>query len=149
MSHKFITILLVASAILVGCRKDSAAAEKPTAVAATPARQAGPNDVTLRIRKLGGADGKQVMNKLTVVTPIGDDFTVTEQVGTTQLELRGKVVDLKDGKYRVSYDYTETSASGQQKLKSLIELQPNTEKEIGGIVGGEGTERIVLSLARP
>ena len=106
-------------------------------------------DVTLRIRKLGGADGKQVMNEMTVVTPLDDEFTITEQVGTTQLEFRGKVLDLKDGNYRVSYRYAETSPNGRQQLQSLVEMRPNTEKELGGLQGIEARETVVLALSRP
>jgi hypothetical protein len=137
-----------------GCRNDSTAAataqQQATPQSKADARpRAAENEVTVRIRKLGGADGKQLMNELVVATPIGDDFAVTEQIGARQLEFRGKVLDLKDGRYRVSYDYAETSADGRQQLKSLIEMRASDEKEVGGVQGAGGMETVVLSLSRP
>ena len=140
-----------------GCRRDSGSTgQGPADPSGTPGSSGASavtpqasSDLRLLIRKLGGPDGKQVVNQITVLTPPGDDFTVTEQVGATQLELRGKVVDLKDGTYRVSYDYAETSASGRQQLKSLVEMRPDTEREIGRLAGAEATETFVLSLSRP
>ena len=140
----------------VACRKDATATKTATAEskvtphANTNARpQAAENEVTVRIRKLGGADGKQLMNELAVATPIGDDFAVTEQVGTKQLEFRGNVLDLKNGEYRISYNYTETSPDGVQNLKSSIEMPPNTEEKVGGLLGASGDETFVLSVSRP
>jgi hypothetical protein len=152
------TVLLVClAAIICSCTKNAPPAQQsPPTVNATAVRPQSPSDVTVQIRKLGGPDKKQVLNSLKVATPIDDEFTVTEQVGSTQLELRGKVLDLKDGKYRVVYDYAETSATGRQRLKSLIEMPLNSEKEIGGVLGrGDGgddsgaMETVVLSLSRP
>jgi len=148
-------LILIAVTALQGCRKDSATPPPLTPSPSTrgPASVRTPtaSNVVVRIRKLGGADGKQLLNQIAVTTPLNEDFTVTEQVGTTQLELRGRVLDLKDGMYRVSYDYAETSASGRQELKSLIELTANSEKQVGGLRGqdGETMETVVLSLSRP
>jgi hypothetical protein len=148
-----VCVLVITAA--AGCRNDSTAAAAAAHQQATPqskadARpQAAEIELTVRIRKLGGADGKQLMNELVVATPIGDDFAVTEQIGARQLEFRGKVLDLKDGRYRVSYDYAETSADGRQQLKSLIEMRANDEKEVGGVQGAGGMETVVLSLSRP
>lgn len=142
--------LLALIVIAGGCRKDAASAPAPDARGeATDAARPAVSDVTLRIRKLGGADGKQLMNQLHVTTPVGDDFTITEQVGARQLELRGKVLGPSDGFYRVSYDYTETSADGRQQLKSNVMMRANTEAEIGKLEGGGTTETIVLGLAAP
>ena len=151
------TLLLIAfAAVICGCTKNAATPQQPSAAANRAATPQSPSDVTVRIRKLGGPDKKQIVNQIKVATPIDDEFTVTEQVGGTQLELRGKVMDLKDGKYRVVYDYAETSANGRQQLKSLIEMPLNTEKEIGGLLGrgddggaGGAMETVVLSLSRP
>jgi hypothetical protein len=148
-----VCVLVIMAA--AGCRNDSTSATSqqpvtPQAQSKADARpQPAENELTVRIRKLGGADGKQLMNELVVATPIGDDFAVTEQVGARQLEFRGKVLDLKDGRYRVSYDYAETSADGRQQLKSLIEMRANDEKEVGGVQGAAGMETVVLSLSRP
>jgi len=147
-----VCVLVIMAA--AGCRNDSTAAAAAAQQQATQSKadarpQAAENELTVRIRKLGGADGKQLMNELVVATRIGDDFAVTEQVGARQLEFRGKVLDLKDGRYRVSYDYAETSADGRQQLKSLIEMRANDEKEVGGVQGAAGVETVVLSLSRP
>ena len=147
--------LFALAAILAGCAKRDTTADRPQGDAnrsvASSVRPQNESDVTVRIKKLGGADRKQVVNQIKVTTPIDDEFTVTEQVGATQLELRGKVTDLKDGNFRVAYDYAETSASGRQQLKSLIEMPLNTEKEIGGLLGrgdDAAMETVVLSLSR-
>jgi hypothetical protein len=154
---KPIVVLITIAAIVAGCRKDAATADQPPASAnrstASAAQPQKDSDVTVRIQKIGGADRKQLVNQIKVTTPIDDEFAVTEQVGATQLSLRGKVIDLKDGQYRVTYDYTETSANGRQELKSLIEMPLNTEKEIGGLLARDGEdgamETVRLSLSRP
>jgi hypothetical protein len=150
-----IVVFIALAVIVAGCAKHTATVDQPQAdanrSAASAARPHNASDVTVRIKKLGGTDRKQVVNQMKVTTPIDDEFTVTEQVGATQLELRGKVTDLKDGNYRVAYDYAETSASGRQQLKSLIEMPLNTEKEIGGLLGrgdDAAMETVVLSLSR-
>lgn len=151
-----LVVLVALAAIVPGCAKQTATANQAQAdanrSAASGAQTQNQSDVTVRIKKLGGADRKQVVNQIKVTTPIDDEFTVTEQVGATQLELRGKVTDLKDGSFRVAYDYAETSAGGRQQLKSIIEMPLNTEKEIGGLLGrGDDVaamETVVLSLSR-
>jgi hypothetical protein len=106
------------------------------------------NEVTVRIRKLGGADGKQLLNQIHVDTPIGDEFSVTEQVGITQLTLRGKVILLPDGKYRVNYEYAETSPGNAKQMKSTWEMPPDTEQTVGGFLGEAGAETILITVSR-
>jgi hypothetical protein len=150
-------VLVIALAIDPGCRKDAATADQPPASAnrssASAAQPQNSSDVIVRIQKIGGPDRKQLVNQIKVTTPVDDEFAVTEQVGATQLSLRGKVIDLKDGHYRTSYDYTEISANGRQELKSLIEMPLNTEKEIGGLLARDSEdgamETVRLSLSRP
>ena len=105
--------------------------------------------MTVRIRKLGGADGKQLLNQIHVDTPIGDEFSVTEQVGITQLTLRGKVILLPDGKYRVNYEYAETSPGNAKQMKSTWEMPPDTEQTVGGFLGEAGAETILITVSRP
>ena len=149
-----IPFVMALASIACGCAKHAATAQQqqsPQSTIVHPQATAAPtnaSDIVVRIRKLGGADGKQVLNQLAAPTPIGEDFNVTEQVGATQFVLRGKVEDLKDGIYRVRYHYIETSATGVKELNSLVEMRPNTEKQIGGLAGGAGMETLVLSLSR-
>jgi hypothetical protein len=106
-------------------------------------------EVTVRIRKLGGADGKQLVNQISVTTPLDDDFTVTEQVGATQLELRGRVTSLDaGGKFRVRYNYSETSADGQKRLQSTVDMIAGAEEKIGGLAAEQGMETLLLMLTR-
>ena len=149
-----IAAVLLIVAIGAGCRRDSpGTAPSARATAQRPQENVNPkaaaNEVTVRIRKVGGPDGKQLVNELNVATPVGDDFAVTEQVGTKQLAFRGKVQELNNGKYLVNYDYTETSADGVQNLKSVIEIPPNTEERVGAQQGATGTESFMLTVARP
>ena len=146
-----LAVALVGGLMTLGCRNDAAPVSQTAVPPAVSAPDSSPasNEVTVRIRKLGGPDGQQVMNQIMVTTRIADDFTVTEQVGTTQLELRGKVLDLKDGLLRVACHYTETSAAGRQELKSNYQIAPNSEAEIGGLAGADGMERVVLSVSTP
>jgi hypothetical protein len=156
--HMRIVVAFVVLTACVGCQSSarpsaSSTSDGPPVPSSVAPARSNASDVIVRIRKIGGPGGKQVLNQLNVPTPLGDDFNVTEQVGATQLAFRGKVEDLRNGQYRVHYDYAETSASGRQQLKSLIEMPLDTEKQIGGVLardGAEGeTESIVLSLSRP
>jgi hypothetical protein len=150
-------LVFTSALVVAGCRKDASApplksTDSPTAPPQARAQsQHGSNDLIVRIRKLGGPGGKQVLNELSVPTPLGDDFNVTEQVGATQLAFSGKVEDLRNGEYRVRYKYTETSAAGVKFLDSLVELPLDHEKELGGLKSAEGeeTETVVLGLSRP
>ena len=155
MTRASIVGVFVVLGLLAGYRKDAtttaptARNPSPPPRAPDPMPHAAANEVTLHIRKLGGADGKQLVNQMQVRAALDDDFNVTEQVGATQLELRGKVIAVGPDKFRVHYDYTETSATGRQKLKSAIELQPDAEKEIGGLQGAATVERVSIKLSRP
>ena len=141
-------VVLLAVAMISGCRKDAAPAPTAESKSQKTNRSAPAKDVTLRIRKLGGEDGKQVTNRLTVTTPIGDEFSVTEQVGATQLNFRGRIISLPDGRFRVSHEYSENSATGKRSIKGTIEVPPDTETELGGLMAEQGMERVILTVSR-
>ena len=151
-------VALLVAVHVVGCRKDATSPPlKSTDPPAAPSqvgapREAQAGDVVVRIRKLGGPGGKQVLNQLNVPTPLGEEFNVTEQVGATQLAFSGRVEDLRNGEYRVRYKYVETSAAGAKQLQSTVELPLDHEKPLGGLVASEGEnapEQIMLGLSRP
>src|SRR5687768_9124618 len=103
---RIILPVLIVTSALAGCRRDSSPAAaaarerdfEKTSIGVTEANL-NARDVTVRVRKIGGPGGKQVLNQFTVRTPVGDDFQLTEQVGATQLELRGRVEDLGTGTF--------------------------------------------------
>ena len=150
-------LLVVVLTLPTGCRKDASPAEPPpqstvppesaTGTPARPSASAAPTELVVHIRKLA-PDGRQV-NQLNVITPVGEAFTVTEQVGATQLALRGKLTPVENGRYRVTYEYVETSADGRPQLQSTVEMQPDTQQPIGALQGEAGMESVVLSLSRP
>jgi hypothetical protein len=148
--------VVIIALVAAGCRKDSAATapqlrrEAPSEANAGAKPHAAREAVTVRIRKLGGADGKQLVNQISVTTPLDDDFTVTEQVGATQLELRGRVtaLDAAGGKFRVRYNYSETSADGQKRLQSTVDMIAGAEEKIGGLAAEQGMETLLLMLTR-
>ena len=159
--NSFALIVALLALVAVGCRKDATSppvrsTDPPAATpqARTP-REAQAGDVVVRIRKLGGPGGKQVLNQLNVPTPLDEEFNVTEQVGATQLAFSGRVEDLRNGEYRVHYTYVETSGAGTRKLQSLVELPLDHEKPLGGLLAlgaeadDEAGETIVLGLSRP
>jgi hypothetical protein len=150
---RILTMLLIGSiAVVCGCRQDAAPASarqspmRPSSNAKLPAAE-GRENVELTIRKLS-ADGKEVRNQIHIKTPVGDDFTVTEQIGTTQFEVRGNVTALPGGKYRVSYSYSELSAGGRKGLQSTLDVTPGAQEKLGGVIAEGGTEAVVLTLAQ-
>jgi hypothetical protein len=153
---RLLVVLAIAVTVvtLPGCRKDSAGAapdarqNSPPPPASDVMPHAAREEVTVRIRKLGGADGKQLVNQISVTTPLDDDFTVTEQVGATQLELRGQVTAIDGEKFRVRYNYSETSADGQKRLQSTVDMIAGAEEKIGGLAAEQGMETLLLMLTR-
>src|SRR5688500_11012098 len=144
-------LVVLVMIINAGCRKDAAAgqdarsAPPPPAPAGTLLPHAVRAEVTVRLRKLGGADGEQLVNQIRVTTPLDDDFTVTEQVGATQLELRGRVTALDAQKFRVRFNYSEISPEGHKRMQSTVELASGAEENIGGMVAEQGMETLLLT----
>jgi hypothetical protein len=141
--------------ILPGCKGDGAAPADAAPAVRAP-QKSGPravnpaspalDEVTLEVRKLGGAGGNQVLNTLNVVATVGEDFNVTEQVGYTQYAFSGKLTRVDAETFRVSYDYAEVSAEGSRGAKSTVELVPEKPVSLAGRPTGEDADPRAESL---